>query len=476
MKKKLYLKFLAAYLIFGVLSFITVSTVTSDMTLQYLEKAKAKQLYEEANRIVSNYASGFYTEEASSKVVQSHLETLQTYLNSRIWIVNADGQILLRSEEETLDGEDIIEQFDPTTTGSNYYQIGDFYGYFQQNMLSVICPITSDYSIKGYVIIHSSIQTLVKQRDQILNITYLTLGMIFLLSLLLMVAFTLFIYIPIKKITKAANEYAKGDLTYNVEVHSDDEIGYLAASLNYMSSEMNKMEDNQRKFVANISHDFRSPLTSIKGYVEAILDGTIPPEMQDKYLNIVLFETERLNKLTSSLLTLNNFNAKGTILEITDFNINRIIKNTAESFEGTCTSKKVAIELILSGKQLYVTADMGKIQQVLYNLIDNAIKFSHYNSVITVETTEKNEKVFVSVKDSGIGIPKDSLKKIWNRFFKTDLSRGKDKKGTGLGLSITKEIIQAHGENINVISTEGVGSEFIFTLPKSRLERNEEFN
>ena len=109
---------------------------------------------------------------------------------------------------------------------------------------------------------------------------------------------------------------------------------------------------------------------------------------------------------------------------------------------------------------------MGKIQQVLYNLIDNAIKFSHHNSTIYVETTEKNEKVFVSVKDTGIGIPKDSIPKIWERFYKTDLSRGKDKKGSGLGLAITKEIIQAHNENINVISTEGIGTEFIFSLPK----------
>ena len=114
-----------------------------------------------------------------------------------------------------------------------------------------------------------------------------------------------------------------------------------------------------------------------------------------------------------------------------------------------------------------VYADLGKIQQVLYNLIDNAIKFSHHNSVIYIQTSTKYEKAFISVKDTGIGIPKDSVKKIWERFYKSDLSRGKDKKGTGLGLSIVKEIVQAHGENIDVISTEGVGTEFIFTLPRS---------
>ena len=234
-----------------------------------------------------------------------------------------------------------------------------------------------------------------------------------------------------------------------------------------MASEIARGEDNQKKFIANVSHDFRSPLTSIKGYLEAMLDGTIPPELHEKYLNIVLNETERLTKLTNSLLTLNNLNTKGMVLEKSDFDVNSIIRNTAASFEGTCQQKHIAIELVLTGEQLPVHADMGKIQQVLYNLMDNAIKFSHSDSVIKIETTEKRNKVFVSVKDSGIGIPKDSLKLIWDRFYKTDLSRGKDKKGTGLGLSITREIIQAHNENINVISTEGVGTEFIFSLPLS---------
>ena len=142
-----------------------------------------------------------------------------------------------------------------------------------------------------------------------------------------------------------------------------------------------------------------------------------------------------------------------------------MVKSTVASFEGTLQNKKIAIQLVLTGETMLVKADMGKIQQVLYNLLDNAIKFSHHDSSIKIETTEKHQKIFVSVKDSGIGIPKDSQKLIWNRFYKTDLSRGKDKKGTGLGLSITKEIIQAHNEHINVISTEGVGTEFIFSLP-----------
>ena len=233
-----------------------------------------------------------------------------------------------------------------------------------------------------------------------------------------------------------------------------------------MSNQLRDMNSYQKKFIANVSHDFRSPLTSIKGYINAIADGTIPVEMYDKYLNIILFETERLTDLTQDLLTLNEFDTKELLLDKTSFDIHEIIRTTAVSFEGRCTAKKISIELLFASKTLLVYADKRKIQQVLYNLLDNAVKFSSPDSSIYIETTELGGKIFISVKDTGIGIPKKSIHQIWERFYKTDLSRGKDKKGTGLGLAIVKEIIKAHGESINVISTEGVGTEFIFSLSK----------
>jgi signal transduction histidine kinase len=196
--------------------------------------------------------------------------------------------------------------------------------------------------------------------------------------------------------------------------------------------------------------------------------------MYDRYLGIVINETDRLTKLTNELLTLNNLNTRGMLLDKSDFDINQVIRNVAASFEGTCRDKRIAIELVLTDEKMLVNADISKIQQVLYNLVDNAIKFSHHDSSIKIETTEKHSKVFVSVKDSGIGIPKEDQKLIFDRFYKSDASRGKDKKGTGLGLSIVKEIIKAHEENINVISTEGVGTEFIFSLPKAKAMDEEE--
>ena len=471
MRKTLYLKLILAYIIFGLFGFVVVATFVSNMTIDHLKKEQADTLYREATLIANTYATDLYNNEVSLETVKTQLDSLDTYLNATLWIINPSGRMILDSSSPLdVENEIVIENFDPTITEGSYYTIGNFFHTFEEEMLSVFAPITSDYKVKGYVVIHSSMSSIQSEANSLLNMSYIMLSIRLLLSLIILIFFTEIVYIPLRKITEATEQYASGNMHYEFTVESEDEMGYLAATLSYMASEIARSEDDQKKFVANVSHDFRSPLTSIKGYLEAMIDGTIPPEMYEKYLTILLNETERLRKLTNSLLTLNNLNTKGIMLNKTDFDINRTIRNVAASFEGTCRAKTIAIELVLTGEEMYVVADVDKIQQVLYNLLDNAIKFSHHNSVIKLETSEKHNKIFVSVKDSGIGIPKDDLKLIWDRFYTSDLSRGKDKKGTGLGLSITKEIIRSHGENINVISTEGVGTEFIFSLPKSDME------
>lgn len=467
MRRTLYLKFLLAYLIFGFFGFLAVATFVSNMTLEQLKRERADALYKEATLIANTYASDLYNNQASLDTVKTQLDALDTYLSATIWIINPSGRIILDSSAPVdIDNPIIVEHFDPTVTAGSYYTVGNFFDSFTEDTLSVFAPITSHFKVNGYVVIHIPMSAIRASSDKLLNISYILLIIMLLLSMIILFFFTEMVYIPLRKITYATEQYAMGNLHYEFQVDSADEMGYLASSLSYMASEIAKSEDNQKKFVANVSHDFRSPLTSIKGYLEAMLDGTIPPETHEKYLQIVLNETERLTKLTNGLLQLNNMNTRGMILERTDFDVNQMIRNTAATFEGICKNKMIGIELILTGEHLFVNADMDKAQQVLYNLLDNAIKFSHNDSIIKIETTEKSNKVLISVKDSGIGIPKDSLKLIWDRFYKTDLSRGKDKKGTGLGLSIVKEIIHAHGENINVVSTEGVGTEFIFTLAK----------
>lgn len=299
------------------------------------------------------------------------------------------------------------------------------------------------------------------------NFCYVLVLLLFLVSLIPVAVFWFRIYRPLNQIITAAALFTDGHTHQAIHYEQDDELGRLTASINYLADTVHNTEQYQRKFISNISHDFRSPLTSIKGYVEAMLDGTIPPEMQERYLGIVLSETERLNKLTEGLLTLNTFDDRGVYLEQTDFDIVSVIHSSLATFEGISRRKNIRLQTGFSQDPIYVRADLSKIQQVLYNLIDNAIKFSYPGGTILISAIVQKNLIYVSVKDHGEGISSENLTKIWDRFYKTDASRGRDKKGTGLGLSIVKEIIRAHNQNINVISTEGAGTEFVFTLAKS---------
>ena len=469
MKKRLTSMFFAAYILLGILGFFLVTFVGSHLLEARLEKSITSDIYQTAHRIAESDLVRHNITSTNVESVQNTLSLTANYPDTIIWIINSNGQIILSTRKDISPDHPIdLDGFDPASWGSNYYQIGDFYGYFHDSRLSTIAPITEHLNIRGYVAVHYLMSDLYQSRSSLLWIIQLLFVITYLMTAVLFLFYSFYIRKPLYAITKGASEFANGNLSYQIPVKSENELGYLASNLNYMADKLNRNGEYQRQFISNISHDFRSPLTSIKGYVEAMIDGTIPVEMQEKYLKIISYEAERLEKLTRGLLTLNELDIHKRMLNIQDFDINQTIKSTAASFEGTCTTRQILLELILSGQTLYAHADLEQIQQVLYNLLSNAIKFSPDHSTITIETTEKNGKIFVSVKDHGIGIPKSSLNRIWERFYKIDRSRGKDQKGTGLGLAIVKEIISAHGQHINVISTEGVGTEFIFTLEQAK--------
>lgn len=477
MKKTLIPKLIFGYVLFVALGLIILCTFTQHAITHYAENREAQQLYRESVQIASGYADNYNKYSFSLQDFQKQMQSLGEYLSAQIWIMDNQGNILFDSTDESV-GKDAtnanyktLKGFNTSDFGNRYYMTGNFYGSFSENTLTVFSPITSNYRIHNYVMIHKTVSSITRNANGFMNIVFYTVELVFLTALFLLLLFAHGFYRPLHRLTIVSESYAKGNFEPRTQIHRNDELGYLANTMDYMANELDTLEEDQRKFISNVSHDFRSPLTSIKGYIEAMLDGTIPPELQNKYLNIILFETERLTKLTQGILDLNRFGQhRGMMLDLTDFDINRMIKTTILTFEGTCSAKGLSFDLVLTGQKLYVHGDMSKIQQVLYNLIDNATKFSHNDASIKIETSIKNEKVLISVKDSGIGIPAESIKKIWDRFYKTDLSRGKDKRGTGLGLAIVKEIIQAHNEHINVISTEGVGTEFIFTLPLAKKE------
>ena len=449
-------KHIFIYIAICVISFILVSTICYKADYKHIYNYYSDRLYLQANEIANEYALD-YLAESKLRRIELEMKSLSTFNDTRIMFITPSGDVILDTNNSSTDksNEDrilfSINDFDYGDLKGKHDILWDFYGLFSEPELSVFSPISNSFEIKGYVVINIPESAIVERVYDTFNTNYLTLAIVLILSSAFLVLYFFQVHRPIKEITRATNEYSKGNLSYHVKPMHNDEIGRLGMSLDYMASQLNESDKFQQKFLSNISHDFRSPLTSIKGYLEAIQDGTIPPEMLDKYIGIMLFETERLTKLTSNILTLNELDPKSVRLDISTFDLNSIIRHTVETFEGTCKKKGIKFNITYANSVQNVKADKGRIQQVIYNLIDNAIKFSKENSYIYITVKEKGEKAQISIKDTGCGIAKEDIDKIWDRFYKSDSSRGRDKKGSGLGLSITKEVIQAHGERISML-------------------------
>lgn len=458
-------QFIVSYLVLAISILLLLNTYGNSVIYGHLIDSQETRLYEEASHIASSYIPQSANLDLSSQSLKRQFESFQELNNMRIWITDSTGTILIDSDSAENQTGKNIRNYDQSFLNQQSISGRHPKQLICEPMLSVIYPITRSMQMNGYIILMAPIRAIEEQTTQILN----TIIICYIITLCLTAL--VFVYLnhqsvrPLKRMTTAARQYADGHFDYPMVKFNGQDQAALASAIQYLAEKMQTMNEYQKQFLANVSHDFRSPLTSIKGYTEAIADGTIPPEMQEKYLDIILFEVDRLHKLTNQLLELNQIESNGILLEITSFDINTVIKDTVETFETQCDKKQISVDLIQDTPTVHVDADLPKIQRVLQNLLDNAIKFSKTGSTIEIHTTEKQQKCFISIKDHGIGIPREDLHKIWTRFYKGDLSRGRNKTGTGLGLSITKEIIEAHGENINVISTEGAGTEFLFSLP-----------
>ena len=464
MKGNLIRKLVVFYLLIACILFIFVNTVLAEIAEKKIVEQQEQEMYAQTGIVLDGYVKRYYDNRITITKLMENLQPVAKISGVRILILAPWGKVVGDTapvSNKEIDLEEIAPGFvDETFHRNVYYQ-----DVTSEPMAAVVIPLTHEYKVKGYVCTMVTVDSLnQKVSEAVYEMNWYYLATMLVL-LVVFIAIYCFMVIPLRKTIAAAKAYVEGNYEKKLMIHSGGEFKALADVIGYMGDTMYRFNEYQREIIANVSHDFRSPLTSIKGYAEAMKDGTIPPEQQEKYLDVVLFEVERLTKLTSNLLTLNTLDQKGMILQPSEFDINEVIKNLARTFEGQCKKKRLIIQLVFSAKETFVNADRDKIAQVLYNLVDNAIKFSQTDAAIRITVEEKGRKAMISVKDTGVGIPKEDLAKIWDRFYKSDSSRGKDKKGTGLGLSIAKEILNAHKENINVISTEGVGTEFVFTLP-----------
>lgn len=467
MKHKVWHKYAIVYLIVAATILLVINLIIRPQNRKYNLQEHRNRLYKECKIIADEYIDEYTIEGFSLNSFMLQMRAVKEMLKADVWVVGADGSLIASTKGHTAESGINLDSEVPELLDSIYMDDVNVEGLSGGSVLCAVEPVKESYRIKGYIVLAEPMTQVMEESDSFMLRLNLVSGVCLLLLLLVFFAFAVYHTKNLLNIDKTIIAYTDGDFGAEADVRGRDEYRDIARSAHMLAEQHANLVDYQKNFVANISHDFRSPLTSIKGYAAAMKDGTIPYEIQGKYLNIILFETDRLSNLTNDLLDLSNFENKGVRLIYEKFDIIKMLKQSSSTFEGKCSQKNMKIRLVFPENELFAYADKGKIQQVVHNLIDNAIKFSKPDSVVTVVVAEKRDKVLVSVKDTGIGIPKDAIGKIWERFYKTDLSRGKDKRGTGLGLSITKQIIAAHNENIKVISTEGVGTEFVFSLQRA---------
>lgn len=302
--------------------------------------------------------------------------------------------------------------------------------------------------------------------------------------LLPIIAFILFSIVLIaifaKSVSKPLNEFlglaksvSQGNLKVRIKYKDNKtEIGKLSNTFNSMMEKLEKTEKQRAEFASNVAHELRTPMTTIGGFIEGILDGTIPEEKHNTYLTRVTEEIKRLTNMVKDLLILSKMDADDAPLEKNTFDINDLIRRSIIRFENEITRKKIFINVNFTDENTFVYANSDDIERVLINLIHNAIKFTNEGGNVTITVEPKKNKVYVYIRDNGVGIEQEELANIWTRFYKSDKSRGKDRSGTGLGLSIVFSVIKRHNETIEVKSQKGVGTEFVFTLDNAEQNKN----
>ncbi|WP_052144915.1 HAMP domain-containing sensor histidine kinase [Halalkalibacter okhensis] len=295
--------------------------------------------------------------------------------------------------------------------------------------------------------------------------------MIFLTFAIIMAVAGIFLWFMSKKITAPLQEmnhsalrFAKGDFTQSVDVKTHDEIGQLGKTFNYMATELNNLEETRKTFIANVSHDLRSPLTSIKGFLIALLDGTIPEKRREHYYLLMKDETERMIKLVNDTLDMTRFEAGQVKIVQTPYNVTKQLQMLAVKLEPHLAAKEMEIQIIPDHQEIIVVADQDKIEQALINLVQNAIQVSPIRSTITIFLEKQANHVQIKIQDQGDGIQEEQLEHIWKRFYKTDKART-NKSGVGIGLAIVKSIMDLHDTDITVKSNPGNGTTFAFSLP-----------
>jgi signal transduction histidine kinase len=467
MKKGLFSKLIATFAIIIAVTFVITAAFLSYWFESYYFNQRKVQLATESKFIGA--AALEYLEGNISVDKINAILSIGNYLSADIWLVDNYGFVYGVSDiqDKSVMGTQILtNELETLRLGHTVEKTGLYGNIFKVPMYTYEIPIFSGNIFKGAIMMHTSLTDLKNTLKKVYEIIWISAVFAIIISCIVIYYFSEKIIIkPLAKINYVADKISKGEVDKRVNIKSNDEIGSLVNSFNSMADSLEAVEKNRRQFISNVSHEIRSPITSIKGFIGGILDGVIPKDKENYYLSVAYEETQRLTRLVNDLLDLSAIEAGQFKLKIEKIDINEIVRLCIIRFETKVKEKRLKVDVLMENDNLYVATDRDRITQVVTNLVDNAIKYVCENGNIKISTRTKGDKALISIFNNGTIIPTEDLKHIWDRFYKGDKSRT-SKVSTGLGLSIVRSILTQLGEDIWVENREDQGVIFTFTLKR----------
>lgn len=411
-------------------------------TMTYLQW-KARNVYED-------YGAYILVVDRSGRVMDNMQAALQNDPNGMLQSINSEE--LSKLMLDVLKGKEVQKRITNASRGA---------------IMTVAVPYIQDDEVQGAVLIHTSAQVVEAPYHALLVQLLMGFSLAAMVSMVGTALYTRGIVRPLTEITHAAEEMSRGKLNARAEVTGVNEVKQLAGAFNIMASKLEKMEEGRKEFVSNVSHELRSPVTSIHGFVEGMLDGTIPPEEYDRYLQIVFDETNRMKRLITDLLQLSRMDNGAEKLQWTDFDLNESIRRILIGRMTDIEEKEIDVHLDFAVDPCMVHADSDRISQVVVNIVDNALKYLAQKGHLTIRTALLHDSVVtVEIENNGEPIAPEDRAHVFERFYMAEKAHTAGR-GTGLGLSICKQIMEMHGQTIEVLSLD-VGAGFRFTLQASK--------
>ncbi len=472
MQQSLFTKYFTICITITLAAITILGAIFMTLSGQYFKEDKyvllTRNLTQAVAVTVADYQLNDY-EGITESTISPIYSVLGNAIDGDIYLTDLEGNTLICSQgKECVHHQNQIgSQIMAQAVLGGFQQTGDMGGIYTGNYYSTAVPVVVDGQTVGVLFGSISAEAQYRFVMEMLQMFVVSALVVMAVSFIAIYFVTSRLVRPLREMADATQSFISGDFTVRIPVDGFTEIDRLGMAFNNMASSLGAMESTRRSFVANVSHELKTPMTTIGGFIDGILDGTIPQEKHDYYLKIVSDEVQRLSRLVRSMLDMARIEAGEITLNKKDVDINEIVVTTVFTFEQAIEGKHLDVRGLDAGKVM-VEADPDLIHQVVYNLVDNAVKFANDGGYLEFSYTVEGSVTYIGVKNSGAGLAKEEIPFVFDRFYKTDKSRSLDKKGVGLGLHIVRSIVNLHSGEIIVRSVQGEYTEFVFTLPTGK--------